>query len=98
MSERIVEVFLLGQSLALRTDLPEDTVQEVLSYLTDKEKEITTKRPFLPPMKVALLMLLQISSDYVKIKKELEVFRQSVLERVDRLEEYLEERGFLGCT
>ncbi len=98
MSERIVEVFLLGQSLALRTDLPEETVEEVLSYLADKEKEIIKKRPFLPPMKVALLMLLQISSDYVKIKKELENFRQAVLERIDRLEEYLEERGYLGCT
>ena len=97
--ERIAEVFLLGQRLSLRTDLPEETVQEILSLLADKEKEISQKKPFLPPMKVALLMLLQIAADYVKIKQEMEVFRQVVREKVERLEDFLEkENSSLGCA
>jgi len=97
--EKIVEVFVLGQRLSLRTDLPEETVQEILALLDRKEREITQKKPFLPPMKVALLMVLQIAADYVKIKKELEIFRQAVQEKVERLENYLEEEtSSLGCA
>jgi len=92
LKERIVEVTLLGQRLSLRTDLPEETVHQILAYLADKEREITHKRSFLPPMKVALLMLLQIGADYVKIKEELESLRQAVRERAERLEAYLKEK------
>ena len=97
--ERIVEIYLLGQRVYLRTSLPEDTVQEILTLLEKKEREITERRPLLPPMKVALLMLLQIAEDYVKIRKEFEIFREAVREKTARLEDILkEENGSLGCT
>ncbi len=97
--ERVVEVYLLGQRVYLRTSLPEDTVQEILALLEKREKEITERRPLLPPMKVALLMLLQIAEDYVKIKEELDMFREAVREKAARLEEVLkEDDGSLGCT
>ncbi len=87
--ERTVELFLLGQRVYLRTSLSEETVKEIETLLRQKEREILQKRPFLPPMKVALLMLLQIAEDYVKIEKEIKLFREAVLDKVSRLDEFI---------
>ena len=87
--ERVVDFHLLGQTVSLRTDLPEELVLEIQSLLSEKEEEIRRKYRFLPPLKVAILLLLQISGDYVKIKKEHEALRQALLEKASWLERYL---------
>ncbi len=97
--ERIVDFHLLGQTVSLRTDLPEEMVAEIQRLLQEKEEEIRRKYRFLPPLKVAILLLLQISGDYVKMKKDYEAFREALLEKASQIDEYLErEKGSLGCS
>ncbi len=95
--ERIVEFELLDQVFSFKTDLPEEMVREIQQILKEKEKKITQKYRFLPPLKVAVLMLLQISSEYVKIKKEQEDLRRALLEKAAEIDDYIE-RGSLGCA
>ena len=95
--ERIVEFELLDQVFSFKTDLPEEMVREIQQILKEKEREIVQKYRFLPPLKVAVLMLLQISSEYVKIKKEQEDLRQALLEKVAKIDDYIE-KGSLGCA
>ncbi len=97
--ERIVDFHLLGQTVSLRTDLPEEMVVEIQQLLKEKEEEIRRKYRFLPPLKVAILLLLQICGDYVKMKRDYEAFRRALLEKASLIEEYLEkEKGSLGCS
>ena len=95
--ERIVEFRLLDQVFTFKTDLPEEMVREIQQLLADKEREITQKYKLLPPLKVAVLMLLQISSEYVKIKDEYQKFREALKEKASQIDDYLE-KGSLGCA
>ncbi|AEH45134.1 hypothetical protein Thein_1266 [Thermodesulfatator indicus DSM 15286] len=89
--ERIVEIKLLDQVFAFKTDLPEEMVEEIREIISEKENEIRKKYHLLPPLKVAVLLLLQISSEYVKIKKEHEELKEALLKKASELDEYLKE-------
>ncbi len=95
--ERIVEFQLLGQVFSFRTDLPEEMVREIQQLLTQKEREIQKKYKLLPPLKVAVLMLLQISSEYVKIKNEYQDFRKALVEKASKIDDYIKKNS-LGCA
>ncbi len=92
--ERIVEFQLLDQTFAFKTDLPEEMVQEIREILATKESEIRKKYKLLPPLKVAVLLLLQISSEYVKIKKEHEDLREALLKKASELDEYIKKSSW----
>ncbi len=94
-----MDFHLLGQTVSLRTDLPEEMVEEIQQLLREREREINRKYRFLPPLKVAILLLLQISGDYVKMKRDQEALRQALLEKASQIEKYLEkEKSSLGCS
>ena len=95
--ERIVEFRLLDQVFSFKTDLPEEMVKEIQRLLAEKEREIAKKYRLLPPLKVAVLMLLQIASEYVKIKEEYKDFRRALLEEAAKIDDYIE-KGSLGCA
>ncbi len=95
--ERIVEFRLLGQIFSFRTDLPEEMIREIQQLLAEREREIQKKYRLLPPLKVAVLMLLQISSEYVKIKNEYQDFRKALLEKASKIDDYIK-KGSLGCA
>jgi len=95
--EKIVEFRLLDQVFSFKTDLPEEMVKEIQHLLSQKEREIQRKYKLLPPLKVAVLMLLQISSEYVKIKDEHEAFKRALLEKASKIDDYIK-KGSLGCA
>ncbi len=95
--ERIVEFRFLDQVFSFRTDLPEEMVKEIQQLLTQKEREIRKKYKLLPPLKVVVLMLLQISSEYVKIKNEHENLRKALLTKASEIDDYIK-RSSLGCA
>ncbi len=95
--ERIVEFRLLDQVFSFKTDLPEEMVKEIQRLLAEKEREIAKKYRLLPPLKVAVLMLLQIASEYVKIKNEYKDFRRALLEEAAKIDDYIK-KDSLGCA
>lgn len=78
----------LGQSFTFRSQLPEDEIKEVLSYLEGKKREIETLKK-VPTYKLAIWMLMQVAYDYVKTKREKEALETKLKAQLAKLEEFL---------
>ncbi len=79
-----VVFYFLGQEYRFRTDLPEEVAQEVVSYLYQKIEELELERRPLPPVKVAVLLLLNIARDYVTLKDEVARETRRLIEQIDQ--------------
>lgn len=82
---------VLGQEYPLYTDAPEKDVQEILSLVkTQLENAGQASQHVLPASKLGILTSLNIASNYVKLKREYEEYKQRVEEKISLLSEKIE--------
>ncbi len=97
MKERVIEFEFAGNSFVFRADVPEDEISELLSYLEEKKKMLPKKG--LSPLKTAILLLLDVALDVVRLKKQNELLSEKVGREVVRISEAIErELRCLGCA
>lgn len=80
----------LGQSFTFRSNLPEEEIKEVLSYLEVKKQEIEALKR-VPTYKLAIWLLLQVAYDYVKTKKEKEALEAHLKAQLSKIDELLKD-------
>lgn len=80
----------LGQSFTFRSNLPEEDIKEVLTYLEGKKREIEALKK-IPTYKLAIWLLMQVAYDYVKIKREKEALETHLKAQLSKLEDFFKE-------
>jgi cell division protein ZapA (FtsZ GTPase activity inhibitor) len=89
--ERLVTFKVLGQEYPLYTDAPEEDVQEILTMVkAHLETTGQASSHVLPANKLAIVTSLNIASQYVKLKREYEGYRQRVEEKINQLSARIE--------
>lgn len=89
--ERLVTFKVLDQEYPLYTDAPEKDVQEILILVKTQLESIgQASSHVLPVNKLAILASLNIASNYVKIKREYEEYKQSIESKIFLLSEKIE--------
>lgn len=85
MKENIIKIYLFNQEFKIKSQETEDHILAVAdmvnTYLNKIQKNGTSKNR----LNLALLVALNISSKYVKIKKEYENLEKEIMIRVNRL-------------
>lgn len=69
MKNQSVEINLLGQKIVLKTSGDPEVIQEVVTLVSTKIKQIEERSKGQVPHYVALLALLSLGEDYVQAKK-----------------------------
>lgn len=83
---RLVKFKVLGQEYPLYTDAPEEDINEILDIVKNQlEVHLHTSAKVLPGNKLAILTSLNVASEYVKLKKDFEQYKNSLAETVARL-------------
>jgi cell division protein ZapA len=67
--ERLVKFEIFGQEYPLHTDAPEDDVREILD-LVKSQMERHTKSSKILPVKIAVLVSLNMAAKYVRLKRD----------------------------
>lgn len=67
--ERLVKFEIFGQEYPLHTDAPEDDVREILD-LVKSQIEMHAKGSKILPVKVAVLVTLNMAAKYVRLKRD----------------------------
>ena len=88
--ERIVKFEVCGQEYSLNTDAPQQEVDEILS-LVKTQMEQHSRSSTLLPAKLAVLVSLNMAGKYVKLKKEYERHRRLVDEKINKLQERIDQ-------
>ena len=98
MSERIIEFNLAGTSFTFRADLPEEEIEAILEYLERKKQGLEGQKK-LSPLKQAVLMLLEVTADLVRVKKENRLLSEKIGREALRLSKTIDRRlECLGCA
>ncbi len=89
--ERLVKFEIFGQEYPLHTDAPEDDVHEILA-LVKSQMELHTKNSKILPVKIAVLVSLNMAAKYVRLKRDHERLQQredkKIRELVSKIENY----------
>ena len=83
-------VTIRGASYQLRTDLSEDALQAMASYVDTKMREVDPTGT-LPPVKVSVLASLTIAGELIDERRRTVGVRSDLGERLQRLETLLDE-------
>ncbi len=75
---KVMKVRIWGQDYAIKSDLEEDYVLEVASYVNRKIEEVLRTNKTVAVLKVAILACLNIANDYFQTRKEKEEFEGKV--------------------
>lgn len=73
--ERLVKFEIFGQEYPLHTDAPEEDVREILD-LVKSQMELHAKSSKILPVKVAVLVTLNMAAKYVRLKRDHERLKQ----------------------
>lgn len=82
---------LLGRELQVRSRASSELVREVETYVNAKLAEVEAMLRSGDSQLVAILTLMNIAEDYLTMLREHEVCRQSVVERMSRMLQLLDE-------
>ncbi len=88
--ERLVKFVVLGQEYSLYTDAPDEDVEEILQLVKAQLEADNKGANVLPSHKIAVLTSLNMAGKYVKLKRDFELYKESVDEDVDRLAKRIE--------
>jgi len=98
LAERLIEFNFAGTSFTFRANLPEDEIEAILKYLEEKKQRLNGQKK-LSPLKQAVLMLLEVASDLVKLEKEHRLLSEKIGREAIRLRETIDrELECLGCA
>lgn len=67
--ERLVKFEIFGQEYPLNTDAPEEDVREILD-LVKSQMEMHAKSAKILPVKIAVLVTLNMAAKYVRLKRD----------------------------
>ena len=87
--ERLVKFEIFGQEYPLHTDAPEDDVREILD-LVKSQMEHHAKSTKILPVKIAVLVSLNMAAKYVRLKKDHERLQQREDKKVSDLVSQIE--------
>ncbi len=87
--ERLVKFEVLGQEYPLRTDAPDDELQEILD-LVKTQLESCSKSSTVLPAKSAVLVSLNMAGKYVRLKREFDNHKKVNSEKFTSLIEKIE--------
>jgi len=90
--ERLVKFEIFGQEYPLHTDAPEDDVREILD-LVKSQMEMHTKSSKILPVKIAVLVSLNMAAKYVRLKRDHERLQQREEKKICDLVSHIEN----GC-
>lgn len=88
--ERLVKFEIFGQEYPLHTDAPEDDVREILE-LVKSQMEMHAKSAKILPVKVAVLVTLNMAAKYVRLKRDHERLKQLEEKRLNQLVAQIEQ-------
>ena len=88
--ERLVKFEIFGQEYPLHTDAPEDDVREILD-LVKSQMEMHTKSSKILPVKIAVLVSLNMAAKYVRLKRDHERLKQRENEKICGLVSQIED-------
>ena len=87
--ERLVKFEIFGQEYPLHTDAPEDDVREILD-LVKSQMELHAKSSKILPVKIAVLVTLNMAAKYVRLKRDHDRLKQCEEQRISQLVEQIE--------
>ena len=87
--ERLVKFEIFGQEYPLHTDAPEDDVREILD-LVKSQMELHAKSSKVLPVKIAVLVTLNMAAKYVRLKRDHERLKKLEEQRISQLVEQIE--------
>src|SRR3954468_12308763 len=87
-----LEVSIQGQRIPLRARHDDPLkVQEVIDLVSDRLRDAEKRsKPSTAPHQVALLALLDLAEEYLRMKEKTELFKKKMSEKSDRLISLLE--------
>ncbi len=87
--ERLVKFEIFGQEYPLHTDAPEDDVREILD-LVKSQMELHAKSSKILPVKIAVLVSLNMAAKYVRLKRDHERLQQHEDKKINDLVSQIE--------
>ncbi|MBA3015546.1 MAG: cell division protein ZapA [Proteobacteria bacterium] len=82
--ERLVKFEIFGQEYPLHTDAPEEDVREILD-LVKSQMELHAKSAKILPVKIAVLVTLNMAAKYVRLKRDHERLKQKENNAISQL-------------
>ncbi len=77
--ERVVRLEVLGYEYPLRTDAPEEEVQEILQLVKAQVEAHAVGAKRLQPIdKMAILASVNLAGEYIRLKKDFEKYKRTV--------------------
>ena len=82
---RAVKVEILGQEYLIRSEEDKEQVQKIAAYVSEKLEEMQGQTEGLSPRKTAILVALNIASDYFQLLGERQQIREGLQQRTEVL-------------
>jgi cell division protein ZapA len=82
--KKAMEVTIMGQKFAVKSDSNEDYVGEVAGYVDDKVNEVLNNTKAVASVQVALLTAMNIADEFFK-------FRRDKAERLNKVEKKIQD-------
>ena len=83
--KRTYEVEILGQRFNIKSEESQEHVNRIVSYVSEKMKTISKDAKTMSLHHAAILTLLNVADELFKSKQEVEVYKESVLERTKNI-------------
>ena len=83
--KRTYEVEILGQRFNIKSEESQEHVNRIVSYVSEKMKTISKDAKTMSLHHAAILTLLNVADELFKSKQEVEVYKDSVLERTKNI-------------
>jgi len=86
MSERrTYKLNILGSELTLRSDDPEEHVNDVLNYVNQKIADLQSRAKSSTPQVIAILCALNIADEMIKLRKEKNMEMKIYEEKINKM-------------
>ena len=92
-SERLVKFSLLGQNFAFYTAASEEEMEKILSLVREQVESLGGgNKPggTIPVSKIAVMACLNLASNYIKLKREHNQFKEETVTKIGELNEKLD--------
>ncbi len=90
MSMRSIEVQILGQNYAIKTDEEEAYIKSLAKFVDEKLKEIYSVAPNINQTKATVMAAFGIADEFFKLKTEQESMHKMIEEKTEILSSFLE--------
>ena len=88
--ERLIKFEVFGHEYSLYTAAPQDEVEEILQLVRSQFEKLLPTSSRIVSDKIAVLTCLNMASEMVKMRKEVERFKQQTNENIESLVKRIE--------